>query len=85
MKRVFLVSLNGIGVAGEYTVIGFLSSNNRDVLAAYIKKHYDLILQDQLPNEFGDPNDYHWEYATDSSYVNIHVDVCYNLDENEDE
>ena len=85
MKRVFLVSLDGTGVAGEHRIIGFISSNNRELIANFIKERYGLILQDLLPNRFSFEDGVHWEYLTDRLNVNIHVDLCYNLNEDEDE
>ena len=80
MKRVFLVLLDRTGVAGEHHIIGFISSNNRNVIANYIKERYDLMLQDLLPNRFSFQDGVHWEYLTDRPGVNVHVDVCYNLE-----
>ena len=85
MKRVFLVSLDGLGVAGEHHIIGFISSNNRELIANFIKEQYGLILQDQLHNMFDFQNDIHWEYSTNRLDIDVHVDIYYNLDENEDE
>ncbi len=83
MKRVFLVSLDGTGVAGGNTIIGFLSSNDKNIIANYIKHEYGLTLQDLLPNKFSFQEGYHWEYTTDGSNVNVHVDVCHNLNQDE--
>ena len=85
MKRVFLVSLDGLEVAGEHHIIGFISSNNRELITNFIKEQYGLILQDQLPNRFDFQNGYHWEYSTNRLDIDVHVDIYYNLDENEDE
>ena len=85
MKRVFLVSLDGLGVAGEHHIIGFISSNNRELIANFIKNMYKLTLQDLLPNKDYFLNSNHQEYTTNNPHVNIHVDICYNLEENEDE
>lgn len=85
MKRVFLVSLDGTGVCGGHSIIGFLSDNDKEIIANYIKNQYGLTLQKQLPNKFTFQNDYHWEYTTDNHDVNVHVDVCYNLNEYDNE
>lgn len=84
MKKVFLVSLDGTGVAGEHHIIGFISNNNRELIANFIKEQYGLILQDLLPNRFDFQNGYHWEYSTNRLDIDVHVDICYNLDDNED-
>lgn len=85
MKKVFLVSFDGIGVFNNHQIIGFLSSNDRELIANFIKNWYQLTLQDLLPNKLFCLNSYHQEYTTDNPHINIHVDICYNLDENEDE
>lgn len=84
MKKVFLVSLDGKGVVGEHHIIGFISSNNREFIANFIKEQYGLILQDLLPNRFDFQDGLHWNYRTNKFGVNIHVDLCYNLNKDED-
>lgn len=85
MKKVFLVSLNGTAVHAGHQILGFISNNNKELIANFLKNMYKLTLQAQLPNKFTFQNGNHWEYLTNNPHVNIHVDVCYNLDENGDE
>lgn len=85
MKKVFLVSLDGLGVAGEHHIIGFISSNNRELITNFIKEQYGLILQDLLPNRFDFQNGIHWEYSTNRLDIDVHVDIYYNLNEDENE
>lgn len=80
MKRVFLVSLDGTGVCGRHSIIGFLSNNDKETITNYIKNQYGIALQDLLPNKFSFQDGYHWEYMTDNFDVNVQVDVCYNLE-----
>lgn len=81
MKRMFVISLSGIGITKDYYPIGFLSTNNKDMIATYIKKQYGLILQDELPNKFSFENGNRWNYSTNVSDVIVHVDICHNLKE----
>lgn len=85
MKRVFLVTLVGPGVAGRHCILGFLSSNNKEMIATYIKNKFNLILEEELMNQFTHQIGRHWEYSTNRLDVDVHVDICKNLDENEDE
>lgn len=85
MKRVFLVSLDGTGILGGHKIIGFFSNNTKEIIANYLKNMYKLTLQDQLENLYTYQNGYHWEYTTNNPDVNVHVDVCYNLNKYENE
>lgn len=83
MKQIFLVSLVGYGVAGKRFIIGFLSSNKKEIIATYIKNKFNLILDEELMNQFNWQIGHHWEYSTNRFDVDVHVDICYNLNENE--
>lgn len=80
MKQIFLVSLVGPGVVGANSIIGFISSHNREVIANHLDLAYSLVLKDLLPNRFKFQDGYHWEYTTDNYDINVHVDVCGNLE-----
>lgn len=75
MKKVFLISLDGVGVFGGHSIAAILSSNSREVIARYIKNQYNLILRDLLPNKYAFQNGNHWEYSTNNVRVDVHVDV----------
>lgn len=83
MKQVFLVSLVGSGVAGGRSVLGFLSSNDKEMITNYIKNMYKIKVKHQLQNKFSFQNGNHWEYITSNLDVDVHVDLYYNLDEYE--
>lgn len=85
MKSVFLVSLHGTGVWGQHQVMGFLSRNDKDLITNIVKNQHGIILRDLLPNRFTFQNGCHWEYSTNRLDVDVHVDICENLDEHEDE
>lgn len=85
MKQVFLITLVGPGVAGRQAILGFLSSNNKEMIAIYIKNKFNLILEEELINKFTHQIGNHWEYSTNRLDVDVHVDIYYNLDEHEDE
>lgn len=80
MKQVFLIALDGAGVSEGHSILGFLSKNDIVSIRNYIKNMYDLTLQQQLPNEYDFQHGKHWEYTTDDCNVNVHIDVCYNLE-----
>lgn len=80
MKQVFLIALDGTGVSEGHSILGFLSNNDIVSIRNYIKNMYGLTLQQQLPNEYDFQYGKHWEYATDDCNVNVHIDVCYNLE-----
>lgn len=80
MKRIFLVSLTGEGVHTGYTVLGFISSNDKDIIANFIKNHYNLTLGKQYPPKFTFEMGEHWEYATNDFRYEVHVDIVYSLE-----
>ena len=81
MKKVFLVSLVGEGVHARRSILGFISSNNSELIATYIKNRYNLILGNQYYEHFTFEIGVHWEYATDRPNVDVHVDVINNLED----
>lgn len=85
MKRVFLVTLVKPGIAREHLILGFLSNNNKETIANCLKRKFNLILEEELINRFTRQREGHWEYSTNHLDKDIHVDICYNLDENGDE
>lgn len=80
MKKVYLIALDGTAVDAGHHILGFLSSNNQYIITNYIKNIFGLTLQNLLPNKVSFQNGCHWEYLTDRPGVNVHVDVCYNLE-----
>ena len=81
MTKVFLVSLVGEGVHAGRSILGFISSNNSELIATYIKNRYNLILGNQYYERFTFQIGVHWEYAIDSPNVDVHVHVIHNLEE----
>ena len=81
MKKVFLVSLVGEGVNEGRSILGFISSNNSELISTYIKNRYNLILGEQYQACFTFEIGVHWEYATNREDVDIHVDVVNNLED----
>jgi len=81
MNNVFLVSLIGDGVHAGRSILGFISSNNRDFIARYIKNKYNLTLGGQYQPKFTIEIGCHWEYSTDRPNVDVHVDRVDNLEE----
>lgn len=80
MKSVFLLTLVGESVYAGRSVIGFISSNDRNFIAKYIKRHYNLILGEQYQPKFTIEIGCHWEYATNRDNIDVHVDVVSNLE-----
>lgn len=85
MKQVFLVSLNGTAVHAGHQILGFISNNNQEIIDNYVENRYGLRLRHLLPNRFSWQDGCHWEYSTNRLNVDVHVDICDNLEENEDE
>ena len=81
MKKVFLVSLVGEGVHAGRSILGFISSNNSELIATYIKNRYNLILGEQYQERFTFKIGVHWEYATDRPNVYVSVDIVNNLED----
>ena len=81
MKKVFLVSLVGEGVHAGRSVLGFISSNNAGFISTYIKNRYNLTLGEQYQARFTFEIGIHWEYATNRSNVDVHVDAINNLED----
>ena len=72
---IFLISLVGKKVNSGKSIIGYTDSNDRNIIASYIKDKYKLNLGKQLLNEFSYQNGIHWEYKTDNANVFVHVDI----------
>lgn len=85
MKQVFLIVLEGTGVTEKYLIVGFISRPDREVIANYIKNQYKLILQDMVINETTFSKTYYRKYTTNNPDVNVCVEICYNLDQYENE
>lgn len=85
MKRVFLVSLDGTAVHAGHQILGFVSNNNQEIIDNYVDNIYGLRLRHLLPNRFSWQDGCHWEYSTNRLGVDVHVDICHNLDNNENE
>ena len=81
MKKVFLVSLVGEGGYTRRSILGFINSNNSEVIATYIKNKYNLILGEQYQASFIFEIGIHWEYTTNRPNVDVHVDVVNNLED----
>lgn len=81
MKVVFLVSLVGEGVHAGRSILGFISSNNRDFITSYIKNKYNLTLGEQYRPRYTIEIGCHWEYSTNRPDVDVHVDIIDNLEE----
>lgn len=85
MKKVFLVSLDGTGVTEGHLIVGFVSRPSKNIIRNYIKNKYEFTLQDLLPNELNSYKGYYRKYTTDNPDVNVCVEICYNLNQYEDE
>ena len=81
MKRIFLLSLVGDNVHAGRSIFGFISSNDKDFIAHYIKNKYNLTLGEQYQPRFTFEIGCHWEYMTNDEKVDVHVDIIYNLEE----
>lgn len=72
---IFLITLVGDKVHNGTSIIGYTDSNDKSVVASYIKDRFKLNLGEQLLNRYSYQNGIHWEYETDNANVFVHIDV----------
>ena len=72
---IFLITLVGENVHSGTSIIGYTDSNDKNVIASYIKNRFNIKLGEQLLNRYSYQNGIHWEYETDNDKVFVHVDI----------
>ena len=79
MNSIYTITLIGKCVLGCRQIIGFIESNDKDIINSYIEKHYNVSLTSIRPNKFNFQNGCHWTYNTTRKYLYVHVDLIYNI------
>ena len=72
---IFLISLVGEKVNNGKSIIGYIDSNDKNIIASYIKNRFNIKLGEKLQNKYSFQNGIHWEYETDNTDVFVHVDI----------
>lgn len=76
----FLISLYGENIVNGEMPIGVADSNNKNIIAKFIKNKFDLKLEEQTSNTFYRKNGIHYEYKTNDSKVFVHVNVISKIE-----
>lgn len=77
---IFIISLVGEKVNNGKSIIGYTDGNDRNIIALYVKNRYNIKLGEQLQNKYSYQNGIHWEYETDNTYVDVHVDIIHKIE-----
>lgn len=76
----FLISLYGENIINSKMPIGITNSNDRNIIARFVKSKYDLALRERTSNTCYYKNGIHYEYETDNDKVFVHVDIIDKID-----
>lgn len=76
----FLISLYGENIINSKMPIGVANSNDRNIIARFVKSKYDLALRERTSNTCYYKNGIHYEYETDNDKVFVHVDIIDKID-----
>ena len=71
----FLISLYREDIIDSTMPIGVVNSNDRNIIARFVKSKYDLALKERTSNTCYRKNGIHYEYKTDDNKVFVHVDT----------
>lgn len=76
----FLISLYGENIINGKMPIGVVNSNDRNIIARFVKSKYDLALKERTSNTCYYKNGIHYEYKTNDDKVFVHVDAIDKID-----